>query len=537
VQPRAIETGFLDYLRNVGAMDEAAHDRAMAALNSTNHAADTVLLELGLIGEEQLTEHAGSYLNMDVVANPIADEAAATVTSHGEFLVRNRLIVAEEDKESLTIVTAKPFDLNSVRALAYAVDKHPIVKCASRSKIEALFRDGATPDYPEGADQTSTALMGDDVERLRDAARDGPTVRLLNRLVIGAIDRRASDVHLEPAEDRLQVRYRIDGHLQVVETLPKQAEAGLVSRVKILSRLDIAEKRLPQDGRMRLPIRGQDVDFRVATAPVVHGENIVLRVLDRGHVPLDLQALGFRNRDREAIVGLMNSPHGLVLVTGPTGSGKSTTLYSMLAASDSKERKLFSIEDPVERRVDSVSQIQVQPQIGLDFGPVLRSVLRQDPDVIMVGEMRDRETIQTAVRAALTGHLVLSTLHTNSAASAITRLIDMGIDRYLISSCLKAILSQRLVRKLCTICQGKNSKSAQGCSICSRTGYIGRTVAYEFLHVNEGIRRAILDGESETAIENEAVRNGMTRFSDFAGMLVDSGVTSLDEIARVSAVP
>ncbi len=538
MQPPAIEAGFLDYLRNVGALDEAAHGRAVAALMSTPHAADTVLLELGLIGEEQLTEHAGSYLNMDVVANPAPDEVAATAASHAEFLARNRLIIAEEDDATVTIVTARPFDLNSIRALAYAVDKHPVVKCASRGKIEALFQHGSEPDSVDGStDASSSLLIGDDVERLRDAARDAPTVRLLNRIVIAAIDQRASDIHLEPMEDRLRVRYRVDGHLQPVETLPKQVEAGLVSRVKILSRLDIAEKRLPQDGRMRLPIRGQDVDFRVATAPVVHGENIVLRILDRSQVPLDLQALGFRNHDREAIIRLMNSPHGLVLVTGPTGSGKSTTLYSMLAASDSKERKIFSIEDPVERRVDGVSQIQVQPQIGLDFGPVLRSVLRQDPDVIMVGEMRDKETIQTAVRAALTGHLVLSTLHTNSAASAITRLVDMGIDRYLISSCFKAVLSQRLVRKLCTTCHGKNSKTAQGCSVCSGTGYLGRTVAYEFLHVNEDIRRAILKGDSETAIENEAVRGGMVRFSDFAGMLVESGITSLDEVARVSAAP
>jgi general secretion pathway protein E len=535
VQSSSIEAGFLDYLRNVGALDEAAHGRAVAALMSTPHAADTVLLELGLIGEEQLTEHAGSYLNMDVVANPVPDEAAASAVNHAEFLARNRLIVADEDDETLTVVTAKPFDLNSIRALAYAVDKHPVVKCTSRSKIEALFQDGRAVE--SGADESSSALIGDDVERLRDAARDAPTVRLLNRIVIAAIDQRASDIHLEPMEDRLRVRYRIDGHLQPVETLPKQAEAGLVSRVKILSRLDIAEKRLPQDGRMRLPIRGQDVDFRVATAPVVHGENIVLRILDRSQVPLDLQALGFRDGDREAIVRLMNSPHGLVLVTGPTGSGKSTTLYSMLAASDSKERKIFSIEDPVERRVDGASQIQVQLQIGLDFGPVLRSVLRQDPDVIMVGEMRDKETIQTAVRAALTGHLVLSTLHTNSAASAVTRLVDMGIDRYLIASCLKAILSQRLVRKLCPACQGKKSKTAKTCSACSGTGYLGRIVAYEFLHVNENIRRAILKGDSETAIENEAVRGGMIRFSDFAAALVENGITSLDEVARVSAAP
>jgi general secretion pathway protein E len=535
MQPPANEAGFLDYLRNVGALDEAAHSRAMAALNSTAHAADTVLLELGLIGEEQLTEHAGSYLELDVVADPIPDDAAATSASHSEFLTRNRLVISEEDDATVTVITAKPFDLTSIRALAYSVDKRPIVKCASRSKLEALIHSRQTTIAAgHGTDDSSSVLIADDVERLRDAARDAPTVRLLNKIVIGAIDQRASDIHLEPLEDRLHVRYRVDGQLNLVESLPKQAEAGLVSRVKILSRLDIAEKRLPQDGRMRLPIRGKDVDFRVATAPVVHGENIVLRILDRSQVPLDLPALGFQPQDSETIHRLVASPHGLVLVTGPTGSGKSTTLYAMLSVANANERKLFSIEDPVERRVDGVSQIQVQPHIGLDFGPILRSVLRQDPDVIMVGEMRDRETMQTAIRSALTGHLVLSTLHTNSAVSAITRLVDMGIDRYLIASCMKAVISQRLVRKLCTHCKNTANR-APGCDACSHTGFRGRTVAYELFQVSEAIQRSILKSESEASMEEHARRENMVRFSDFASSLVAAGITSREEVSRVSA--
>src|SRR5439155_16265504 len=303
------------------------------------------------------------------------------------------------------------------------------------------------------AAEGDTEPAEEDVERLKDLASEAPVIRLVNQLIARAVETRASDVHLEPFSDRLRVRYRYDGVLHEVEAPPAGLHAAVVSRIKIMARLDIAERRLPQDGRIRLTVRGHEIDFRVSTVPSLHGESVVLRVLDRSAVDLDYAKLGLPDDIIQGLQDALNLPNGMVLVTGPTGSGKTTTLYTGLLQLNSVARNIITVEDPIEYQLAGINQIQVKPQIGLDFVNLLRSILRQDPNVIMIGEIRDLATAEIAVQAALTGHLVLSTLHTNSAAATVTRLRDMGVEDYLIAATLKGVLAQRLVRRLCPSCK------------------------------------------------------------------------------------
>ena len=293
----------------------------------------------------------------------------------------------------------------------------------------------------------------EDVGRLRDLASEGPVIRLVSHLIARAVESRASDIHIEPFQNRLAVRYRIDGMLREVEAPPVRLRAAIISRIKIMAKINIAERRLPQDGRIRVAVHGKDYDLRVSTAPTLHGESVVMRVLDRQSLPEDLRSLGFADATLASFLGVVERPQGIVLVTGPTGSGKTTTLYTCLHRLNAPEKKIFTVEDPIEYQLEGANQIQVKPQIGLTFSQILRSILRQDPDIVMIGEMRDLETAQISVQAALTGHLVLSTLHTNSAAASVTRLLDMGINGYLIASTVTGILAQRLVRRLCPDCR------------------------------------------------------------------------------------
>ncbi|PKU21565.1 GspE/PulE family protein, partial [Telmatospirillum siberiense] len=392
--------------------------------------------------------------------------------------------------------------------------------------------------------------------RVNTTASDAPVVRMVNALIARAVEARASDIHLEPAEDRLAVRLRIDGALGEEESLPNQVKAAVVSRIKVMAGLDIAERRLPQDGRLRLAVRGQEIDFRVATAPTIHGEGVVLRILDRSSLSLDFETLGFEPALLERYLEVLRRPHGIVLVIGPTGSGKTTTLYASLAALNTVDRKILTIEDPIEYRLAGISQTQVKHQIGLTFATALRSFLRQDPDVMMVGEIRDLETAQVAVQAALTGHTILSTLHTNDAASAVTRLLDIGVEPYLITSTLNAVMAQRLVRRLCPVCRRPYTPSEQdlsalglaeseaaavrtlyrpgGCSACSGSGFRGRLSVMELLAMDEAVVRLVLNRSEAREIRKVAVEAGMV------GMLVDglrkagAGLTTVDEVLRVT---
>ena len=395
----------------------------------------------------------------------------------------------------------------------------------------------------------------ENVDQLRDMASEGPVIRLVNLIITRAIERRASDIHFEPFEDKFQVRYRIDGVLHDVESPPRRLQAAMISRVKIMARLNIAERRLPQDGRIMLRVKGKEIDFRVSTVPTIHGESIVLRILDKSSIVLDLEKLGFREDTLRGFEELIHQPHGIILVTGPTGSGKTTTLYSGLDKINSPEKKIITVEDPVEYQLKGVNQIQVKPAIGLTFANALRSIVRQDPDVILIGEIRDAETAEIAIHSALTGHLVLSTLHTNDAPSAITRLLNMGMEDYLLSSTVIGILAQRLVRLACPECQVPYTpdpailhemrihqedlkhlriNDVKGCDRCGRTGYWGRTGIYEFLKVNDEIQKMILGKKDSNIIKEAARREGMRTLREDGWLKVQEGWTTVSEVLRVT---
>jgi general secretion pathway protein E len=366
------------------------------------------------------------------------------------------------------------------------------------------------------------------VEDLLATSGDAPIIRLLNALLTQAAREGASDIHIEPYEKNSAVRFRIDGTLREVVQPNRALHAALISRLKIMADLDIAEKRLPQDGRISLRIGTRAIDVRVSTLPNAHGERAVLRLLDKSGAKLNLAAVGMEGDTLKRFTRLLAQPHGIVLVTGPTGSGKTTTLYAALSLFDASINNIMTVEDPIEYEIPGIGQTQVNTRIELNFARALRAILRQDPDVIMIGEIRDFETAQIAIQASLTGHLVLATLHTNDASSAVTRLIDMGVDAYLLSSSLLGVLAQRLVRKLCPTCTGN------GCTACAKTGYAGRTGVFELLVADDVIRAMIHRGDSEANIRAQALQIGMTLMHDDAQRLIDAGVTSAAEVARVT---
>ncbi|MEN2994834.1 MAG: type IV-A pilus assembly ATPase PilB [Thermodesulfovibrio sp.] len=384
---------------------------------------------------------------------------------------------------------------------------------------------------------------------------DAPLIRLVNQIIINAISKRASDIHIEPFEDNIYVRYRIDGILHDILTLPTKLKNPLITRIKIMSNMDISERRLPQDGRIKMKIGKREVDFRVSTLPSIFGEKIVLRVLEKGSLQLDLTKLGFEEESLNFFLEALNKPYGMILVTGPTGSGKTTTLYSALMKLRRPEVNIVTVEDPVEYTLPRITQVQVQEEIGRTFAQILRSFLRQDPDIILVGEIRDFETAEIAIKAALTGHLVLSTLHTNDAPSTITRLINMGIEPFLIASSVILIVAQRLVRKLCESCKKEQKISkdalikmgfppesihtlkiyeAEGCAECSQTGYRGRIALYEVMPIKEEIRELILTGASANDIKKEAIKLGMLTLRQSGIRKVMAGITSIEEVLRVT---
>jgi general secretion pathway protein E len=411
-----------------------------------------------------------------------------------------------------------------------------------------------TPEGQDASESSADTPLENDTERSKDLASEAPVIRLVNQILTRAVETNASDVHFEPLEDRLRVRYRQDGVLYEADNTPTRLAAALISRIKIMARLDIAERRLPQDGRIRLAVRGQEIDFRVSTAPSLHGETVVLRILDRGAVAFDYAKLGLppavigRFRDALAL------PNGIVLVTGPTGSGKTTTLYTGLLEPNAVTRKIITVEDPIEYRLSGITQMQVHEQIGLTFAEFLSTVVRQDANVIMVGEIRNQETAQVATQAALLGRLVLSTLQTNSAAAAVTRLRDMGLEDYLLAAVLRGILAQRLVRRLCHACRRPAPAPSElirrfdlaahgdgeplvlyhpvGCSACRQTGYRGRFAIAEFLMLSEEIEHLIFARADYNSIERAAVASGMVTLFQSGLDAVLAGETTLEEVAR-----
>jgi general secretion pathway protein E len=417
--------------------------------------------------------------------------------------------------------------------------------------LNRLYPDKTAAPVTEDATE---APLESDTERLKDLASEAPVIRLVNQLIASAVETHASDIHIEPFEDRLRVRYRYDGLLQETESPPPRLAAAITSRIKIMARLDIGERRLPQDGRIKLAVRGQEVDFRVSTIPSLHGEIVVLRILDRAAVALDFSRLGLSPAVVRKFSTGLAQPNGVVLVTGPTGSGKTTTLYTGLLALNTATRKIVTVEDPIEYQLRGINQIQVHSQIGLSFAHLLRSILRQDPDVIMVGEIRDPETAQIAVQAALTGHLVLSTLHTNSAVSAVTRLRDMGVEDYLMTAVLRGVLAQRLVRRLCLTCRRAAPASPElvrrfaldrrcgggtitlhhpvGCADCRHTGYRGRVAIAEFLELTSEIEQLVFARADQSKIEQAAVVGGMVPMFEAGLAAALAGETTIEELVR-----
>jgi general secretion pathway protein E len=477
-------------------------------------------------------------------------------------LFRESILPLKQTGNRVQVAIADPLNLQAVDELTSRTGIYLDSVLACGEQIQRQLK--KCLGVGGGTVQELVAMSVDDVEALQAAAGDeidnasqaSSVVKLVNELILEAVEQRASDVHIEPDEDDLSVRYRVDGMLRIQPMPPEiqRFRAAIVSRLKIMAKLNIAERRLPQDGRIRLSVRGRDIDVRVSIIPMLHGEGVVMRLLDKSRSVLSLDAVQFPKQIRATWEQLIRRPHGLLLVTGPTGSGKTTTLYSSLCEIRRPDLKIITVEDPVEYNLKQISQIQVQSQIGLTFAAGLRSILRHDPDVVLIGEIRDAETATSAIQASLTGHLVLSTIHTNDAPSAFTRLVDMGIEPYLVSSTVEGILAQRLVRRLCAACcvehapnadelppdlcmqTGHSLRRAVGCRACNQTGYSGRIAIFELLAANSRIRRLCIDQAPASLIRDAAVEQGMQTLRQMGWQRVLAGETSLDELVRVCPV-
>ena len=521
----------------------------------------TLLVRLGLVSERDVAEAESSLLDLPLIGMAdLPDEAPDIGTLSLRYLKHNLLLPVATTDSDMIVVMANPRDKQALKAMAMASGKTIIPQVGVASEIEngieKLYGGGRSAmgqiidTLGEGADEDL-----EDVEHLRDLASEAPVIRLVNLIMQRAVEARASDIHIEPFENRLKVRYRIDGVLQEVEAPPASSTAAVISRVKIMARLNIAERRLPQDGRIMHRVQGKELDLRVSTIPTSHGESVVMRILDRESIVLDFDSLGFDEELKQQFVKDLEMPHGIILVTGPTGSGKTTTLYTALSQINTPERKIITVEDPVEYQLEGINQIQAQSSIGLDFAHALRAIVRQDPDVIMIGEMRDLETARIAIQSALTGHLVLSTIHTNDAAGGITRMRDMGVEDYLLTSTINAILAQRLVRTI-----GEGSREAvqllpevaaemgfaefleQDSYTVYRpmpteenpTGYFGRTSILELLQMTDPIRRLIMQQATSGEIHDLAVQEGMRTMYQDGLLKCLAGVTSIEEVLRVT---
>ena len=481
------------------------------------------------------------------------------------FMQENKIIPFGLKNGVLSIVMANPDDRDTIEAIMTATSVETIrvhgADCGIIDEYLSQFYGQESQNMNQIIEEIADGeefefsrqdMHEEDVGHLKDLASEAPIIKLVNMIMMRAVENRASDIHIEPFEHELRVRYRIDGMLHDSESIPGNLQAAIVSRIKLTARLNIAERRLPQDGRIRIKVAEKELDLRVSTIPVLYGESVVMRILDRDAVIIDLNRLGFGPRMLSAFQGLIHKPNGVLFVTGPTGSGKTTTLYSALSTINSPDRKIITVEDPVEYQLNGINQIQVKPQIGLNFANTLRHIVRQDPDIIMIGETRDLETAGIAIQSSLTGHLVFSTLHTNDAPGAITRLIDMGVENFLISSTIRGILAQRLVRVICPACRQIDTSSnnreqlslfgidkeetlykGAGCEQCSHTGYHGRIGIFELLIVNDPIRRLIMENADAGDIRSTAMQNGMQPMIDDGIEKIRSGITTFSEVFRV----
>jgi general secretion pathway protein E len=506
-----------------------------------------ILVDMGYLAQRDLLSALSLQLGLPI-AQLAAPPSAPELESMSPRFLRQALIypLAIEDG-TLTLAMADPLDFETINAVQGSTKLEVRPQCAGEQEIlDAIDR-----YYAEG-ERRSAAMdfaAGDeeDLEHLRDMASEAPVIRLVNAMIAQAIEKRASDIHIEPFEKEFRVRFRIDGVLFNQEQPPRELKAAIISRLKLMAKLNIAERRLPQDGRIKLRILGREVDLRVSTLPTLFGESVVMRLLDRSAGDFyDLRRLGFDEHMLERMEHYTSLPHGIFLVTGPTGSGKSTTLYSALKRINLPDKKIITIEDPVEYQMDGINQIHVNPSIGLTFAAGIRHIVRQDPDVIMIGEIRDRETADIAIRSALTGHFVFSTLHTNDAPSAVTRLTDMGVENYLITSSVVAVLAQRLVRLICTNCKESSgsimnpfgdrvaSFKGRGCDACNGSGYKGRAGIFELMELNDELRQMIMTNGDSGKLTEVARRQGMRNLREDGWMKVSQGITTASEVTRVT---
>ncbi|MBK1647498.1 type II secretion system ATPase GspE [Rhabdochromatium marinum] len=565
-QTLADEARVIAHLQQQGKLPAGDLARARKLADDSADPLRGMLVRLGLVSDRDMAAAYSEVLGLErAVAEDYPEDPILEGQLSLRFMKDSRVLPLREQGGELEIAVADPVDHFIAQAVAMATGRAVQLRVGLPTEIEAAIERLYEQPSDEAAEADLDAELGnfseEDIEHLRDLASEAPVIRLVNQILQRAVESRASDVHIEPFADQLKVRYRIDGILKESESPPVRSTAAVISRIKIMAKLNIAERRLPQDGRIPLRIQGREMDLRVSTVPTMFGESVVMRLLDKESVSFDFDALGFDGPPRERLIKVLEQPFGILLVTGPTGSGKSTTLYTALSRLNTEDRKIITVEDPVEYQVAGINQIPVKASIGMTFAGALRAIVRQDPDIIMVGEMRDLETARIAVQSALTGHVVLSTLHTNDAPSGVTRLLDMGVEEYLLTSTINGILAQRLVRRLCPECrepyEARPELAARfqrpeapqvapeegqplrlyrpgGCKACNGSGYRGRLVIAEVLVMTDRVRKAVLSHETATEIGRIAREEGMmTMYQDGLRKALD-GRTTIEEVLRVA---
>ncbi|NTV12764.1 MAG: Flp pilus assembly complex ATPase component TadA [Desulfobulbaceae bacterium] len=530
-------------------LDQKQLDRALAHQASVSSPIGEILVTLGHIGEDDLMGALAEQLGLAVYEPADGDEFIAVDISGYFHRAHPFALIRRQGMAAALLLLGNPLDGDLLAAVPAAFPGEFTIQLLAESALRSILNEHYNLDRQE-AGVDGLWVDDADVDRLKDMASEAPVIKFVNGLIDMAITRRASDIHLEPQADGLLVRFRIDGILQDYEHPPQAMKAAIISRIKLMAALDIAERRMPQDGKIGMRISGKEIDLRVSTLPTVYGEGVVIRILEKGSIILDLGKLGMQPETEASFRRLLKAQDGIILVTGPTGSGKTTTLYCALNQVSNETNKIITIEDPVEYQLKGINQIQVRPEINLTFAMGLRSIVRQDPDVIMIGEIRDLETAEIAVQSSLTGHLVFSTLHTNDAISAVVRMVDLGIERFLLVSSLRAVMAQRLVRRLCNACKEPRGMASEalgvvppggdfplyegrGCPLCGKSGYFGRLGLYEFLVIDEALARAISRGGDLPDLRKLAAAAGFMTMYDDGLVKARQGQTSLAEVIRV----
>ena len=555
-----------EILIHAGKIDESHLSSALAEQKQTNEKIGQTLVSAGVIDEDDFITAYSMQMGYRKADNFLlleADQDAVGLIPE-DFARSNSILAVKKSENAITIVMEDPEDIATIDSVKRLTGLDPDIVVAGPDQItkamDQLYGEITKADKVEEAIQGITVISGDedsaeevDLSPENASDEDAPIVKLVNLILQEAIKDRATDIHVEPQEDKVNVRIRIDGVLQIIMTPPATSLSGLVTRIKILSKLNIAEKRLPQDGRFSIKTAAKDIDVRVSILPTVHGEKIVMRLLDKSGFDFNLTTLGFPKKNLSVFKKVISQPYGMVVVSGPTGSGKSTSLYAALKEIKDEKTNIITVEDPVEYQLEGISQVQVFEDIGLTFGSSLRSILRQDPDVLLIGEIRDEETADIAVKFSLTGHLVFSTVHANDAPGTLTRLLDIGIAPFLVGSCLNLVMAQRLVRKLCEKCKEKYEPTAdelkliglkpsdvrngflyraKGCADCRNTGYRGRTAIFEMIPMSKELRKLVFDSANEDEIREAAMKNGMVTLRDAGNERVLDGTTSIEEVLR-----